>query len=180
MLHKEIRARVESHLEIDLNKRRENNKHNREHRYTIARAVYYQLCREFTPLSLKSIGETLDQNHATVLHAVRNIFPSLKFYKDHKYIEVYNDICDEIRPIKAKLKKEALEARSYLSLSEENAQLKLMLENALKELNDEDSYIQKYIMAKTQLNYLTSVIRKTKSLATAENFIEKLKHVKEV
>lgn len=179
MITKEIRARVENYLEIDLNRRGENNRHIRSPRYTMARAVYYQLCRKYTTLSLQSIGDTLDQDHATVLNSIKNIFPNLVFWKEKQYMEVYQDVCDEIEPIKARLKKEAKEARDYVALLDENAELKMLLDSALRELNNEDNYIQKYIMAKTQLGYLTSVITKKKSLATAEQFIQQLKEVKE-
>ena len=178
MITKEIRSRVENYLQIDLNRRSENNNHIREPRYTMARAVYYALCRKYTTLSYQQIGDTLEQNHATVLHAVKNIFPNLAVWKEKQYMEVYQDVCDEIEPIKARLKKEAQEARDYVALLDENAELKMLLDLALKELNNEDNYIQKYIMAKTQLGYLTSVITKKKSLATAEQFIEQLKEIK--
>lgn len=179
MITKEIRARVENYLEIDLNRRTQNNVHIREPRYTMARAVYYQLCRKYTTLSYQNIGDTLGQNHATVLNAINNIFPNLRLWKEKKYMEVYQDVCDEIEPIKARLKKEAKEARDYVALLDENAELKMMLDLALKELNNEDNYIQKYIAAKTQLGYITSVIKKTKSLAMAENFIADVEKLKE-
>lgn len=179
MITKEIRARVEEYLQVDLNKRNEKNKHVRETKYTLARAVYYQLCRRYSNLSYQDIANTLDQNHATVLHAVKNIFPSLESWKEKKYIEVYEDICEEMEPIKARLKKEAREARDYLAILDENLELKMMLDSALKELNDEDNYIQKYIMAKTQLGYLKSVIKNKRSLATARSFIEQLEQIKQ-
>jgi len=144
----------------------------------MARAVYYKLCKKYTTLSYQSIGDTLGQNHATVLNSINNIFPNLNLWKESQYMEVYQDVCDEMEPIKARLKKEAQEARDYVALLDENAELKMLLDLALKELNNEDNYIQKYIKAKTQLGYLTSVITKKKSLATAEQFIEQLKEIK--
>jgi len=178
MITKEIRSRVESYLQIDLNRRSETNIHIRSPRYTMARAVYYKLCKKYTTLSYQSIGDTLGQNHATVLNSINNIFPNLNLWKESQYMEVYQDVCDEMEPIKARLKKEAQEARDYVALLDENAELKMLLDLALKELNNEDNYIQKYIKAKTQLGYLTSVITKKKSLATAEQFIEQLKEIK--
>jgi hypothetical protein len=177
MLDKEIRIRVENYLEIDLNKRNENGSHSRKREYVYARALYYGLCRELTPLPLNKIGATLDQDHATVLHNIKNTYKNLFFWNEKKYIDVYKDIVNEMKPIKARLKKEKQEAMDYLRLLEENQSLRTLLDSALSELNNEENYIQKYIMAKTQLNYIKGVVKKKQSLSSVENFIKELEKI---
>jgi len=55
------------------------------------RAMYYNLCREYTLHSLEVIGKSVDKNHATVLHG-------LKLYRDwieqheERYIQSYERI----------------------------------------------------------------------------------------
>lgn len=179
MITKEIRMRVEEALQIDLNGRQANGKHIRKKDYVMGRALYYGLCYNVTPMSLQKIGDTLGQDHATVLYAIKNNFDTMEIRKEHRYIKVCEEIMNDVKPIQARLKREAKEARNYLSLLDDNAVLKTQLDQALRELNNEENYIQRYIMAKTQLNYLKSAITKTNSLATAKSFIESLENVKE-
>ena len=40
-----------------------------------ARSIYCKLAREHTGYTFKNIGESLGQNHATVIHSVKNVFP---------------------------------------------------------------------------------------------------------
>ena len=41
--------------------------------YVIARTIYYGLAKIYTDCSLKSIGEHIGRNHATVLHSLNNL-----------------------------------------------------------------------------------------------------------
>lgn len=93
----EIRNLVETELDVDIsNKRRERN-------LVYARAIYFKICRDRTYLSLQEIGDTLDLNHATVLHAVKNIFPSFKLYNP-EYLSLYKKIIstDEYVPMESR------------------------------------------------------------------------------
>jgi len=177
MITTEIRNRVEEYLNVDLNKRGVNGKHSRYRGDVIARSIYYGLCRELTPYSLEQIGRTLEQHHATVLHTINNNFNNLEIWKENNYIKVCEEIREEILPIKKKLKEEAREARDYIALLEENIDLKTQLDLALRELNNEESYIQKYIMAKTQLNYIKGAVKRRGSLKTVETFIDELERI---
>lgn len=177
MITKEIRNRVEEYLNVDLDKRGVNGNHSRYRGDVIARSIYYGLCRELTPYSLEQIGRTLGQDHATVLHSVKNNFDNLELWKENNYIKVCEDIRNEILPIRKKLKEEAREARDYIALLEENIELKNQLDLALRELNNEESYIQKYIMTKTQLNYIKGVVKRRGSLKTVETFIDELERI---
>ena len=55
------------------------------------RAMYYNLCREYTLHSLEAIGKSVGKNHATVLHGI-------KLYRDwidqheERYIQAYEKI----------------------------------------------------------------------------------------
>ena len=79
-----IRTYIESCLNIDISKR------TRKRNYVYARAVYFKLCREYTKLSLDDIGQTVDMDHASVVHAISKVFDAVVFYD--KFLEdLYND-----------------------------------------------------------------------------------------
>jgi predicted DNA-binding protein YlxM (UPF0122 family) len=68
-------------------------KNSRERHIVYGRAIYFRICKDRTNLSLQRIGETLNVHHATVLHALRNIFPSFEMYNP-KYMDIYNRIIE--------------------------------------------------------------------------------------
>jgi hypothetical protein len=179
MITKEIRNKVEEKLQVDLNLRSENGRHLRYRHYVYSRALYYALCRDLTPLSLSSIGETLGQDHATVLHCIEKIHKNLVLWNEKKYLDVYDEISEYIKPLKEKIKEDLKKEKDYFALMKENVELKCMLDKAIIELNNEDNYIQKYIMVKTQLGFLKSAITKTNSLVVAEEFIKEIENIKE-
>ena len=79
-----IRTYIESCLNIDISKR------TRKRNYVYARAVYFKLCREYTKLSLDDIGQTVDMDHASVVHAISKVFDAVVFHD--KFLEdIYND-----------------------------------------------------------------------------------------
>ena len=49
------------------------NDNTRQRDYIYARTMYYGLARKYTFYSLKVIGESVGRDHATVLHALRNL-----------------------------------------------------------------------------------------------------------
>jgi DNA-binding transcriptional MerR regulator len=55
---------------------------NRAYEVTMARWLYIKIARENTKYSLKSIGNVIDRDHATVLHGVRNIDFELSYNSD--------------------------------------------------------------------------------------------------
>ena len=65
-------------------------RNNRERRNVIYRHAFFVAARHFSNLSLKSIGNILDKDHATVLHACR-IHES-----NYSYDKVYRSIFDSI------------------------------------------------------------------------------------
>jgi hypothetical protein len=54
------------------------------------RAVYYKLCMDYTCNSLSVIGESVDINHATVIHGLK-IFKNLEFWKEDEYLDIYKE-----------------------------------------------------------------------------------------
>jgi hypothetical protein len=99
MLVRKIRAMVENLLLVDLEKINPvNNLLSRQREIVYARVVYYGLCRELTSLSLASIGNTLGQNHATVLHAT-NKYELLEIWNEHKYVDVVDKVRNELMPL---------------------------------------------------------------------------------
>ena len=62
-----IKEIVENYFEISISR------NTRKRQYVEARAIYFKLCREFTQLSLEQIGESVNRDHASVLHGVKSI-----------------------------------------------------------------------------------------------------------
>lgn len=99
----------------------------RERDYVYARAIYFYLCREYTPLTTKKIGESLGKDHATVLHAIKNVIPIIL-----RHEEALANVCLNFRD----------ENRSYIDIKKRKLDLildnkKLVIENELlkNELN---------------------------------------------
>ncbi|QDP58860.1 MAG: putative bacterial DnaA helix-turn-helix protein [Prokaryotic dsDNA virus sp.] len=63
----------------------------RKRKAVYARAIYFKLAREKTHLSLKQIGESLNKDHATVLHSINNIFEEIKKY-DSSHYSIYKEL----------------------------------------------------------------------------------------
>ena len=89
---KEIQAKVESYFGLKLNKKC------RRREYIYARMIYYKLVRNFHPdMSYQQIANTMNKNHATVLHALKE-FPNVcKF--DKEFSKDYNNLKEQLRII---------------------------------------------------------------------------------
>ena len=93
MKPEKIKNLVESELGIDITSK------SRKRELVYARAIYFKICKDRTNLSLKDIGKTMQLDHATVLHAITNIFPAFEMYNP-EYMDIYNRIikADEYIP----------------------------------------------------------------------------------
>lgn len=114
-----IRKEVEQATMQDLSSRR------RQRELVYARAIYFKLCKEKTSSTLKRIAGTLGVNHATVLHAINNVFPLIK--KDEPYLyEVYSRIknSDDLKYIKENYNALRKEHESLINKYERLIQLK--------------------------------------------------------
>lgn len=82
----------------------------REQAISDARAIYCKLAREHTNFSFKAIGESIGRNHATVIHAVKNVFPTSVFNNRsckrayNKYNNIVEGVTDEDVNLIAELK----------------------------------------------------------------------------
>ena len=63
-----LRTICEKEMKCKLSERR------RRHEDVICRAIYYKVCRDLMPYSLKEIGASVGRDHATVLHSLNTIF----------------------------------------------------------------------------------------------------------
>lgn len=81
--------------------------------YVQARAVYYYLAREFTDNSLKTIGEIVGKDHATVLYFLSEIAYMRKFDSNfnENFYELYEITKDLQRVNKVELTLEQLVTR---------------------------------------------------------------------
>lgn len=50
-----------------------------------ARAVYYRLAYDTGRYTLKNISKSLNRNHATVIHGLKNVFPYMEKYNPRIY-----------------------------------------------------------------------------------------------
>ena len=117
----------------------------RERAINDARSIYCKLAREHTGYTFKHIGESLGQNHATVIHAVKNVFPQAvasnesckraynKFNNiangiSEKEVNLINDLKLEIITLKTEIK-EAAERQFTIN------------EQLSRELNSEDKKV---------------------------------------
>jgi len=80
MTLQDIKKEVEGMIEFKLSEPR------RKRGHVYARSVYFKLSRELCPLeSLSSIGISVNKDHASVLHGINNVFPSLEAYEEAFY-----------------------------------------------------------------------------------------------
>jgi len=100
-----IKEIVETETGIELNNK------SRRTELVYTRAMYYNLCREYTLHSLEVIGKSVDKNHATVLHG-------LKLYRDwieqheERYIQAYERI-DKLVSIEFKKENQKFKGRDF-------------------------------------------------------------------
>ena len=78
---------VERHTQVKLNKL------TREFDYVFARACYYYLCRNFGEMSFAKIAKSVNKNHATVMHSLKELPYIIKH--DSVKSKIYNKIVKE-------------------------------------------------------------------------------------
>ena len=102
-----IKELVEDYYGLDLNIK------SRKKIYVQARAIYYYIAREFTGNSLKSIGEIVGKDHATVLYFLSEITYMRKFDSNfnENFYELYEIAKDLQRVNKVELTLEQLVTR---------------------------------------------------------------------
>ena len=64
--------------------------------HVVARAVFFEIAyNKYRFGTLKSIGEYVNRDHATVLHGIKKIFPQIKIYYPRQY-DIYKYIIREL------------------------------------------------------------------------------------
>lgn len=115
----EIKKYIESSLKIKLKYK------TRQRKYVYARALYFKLSKEYTKYNLTEIGGSMNVNHATVVHAIKNVFPMVLQY-DETLRNIYEDYKFENKYKNTNIKD------NYLRLMKENVGLRTELkENSL-------------------------------------------------
>ena len=87
MTAQSVREDIEQSVGFSLNKR------SRKRELVEARSVYYKVCRDKLFMGYQEIADSLEKNHATVLHSVKNVFPQLKHW-NYNYYQLYLDLTD--------------------------------------------------------------------------------------
>ena len=100
-----IKNYVNVYLQIDITKE------SRKRPVVYGRAIYYQLCRNFTTHSLSQIGSVVNKDHASVLHGLKT-FKNFKEWNENLLLQIYHQI-------RIALKSEFLFAKPYLYKNDE-------------------------------------------------------------
>jgi chromosomal replication initiation ATPase DnaA len=122
--HKLIKKRINDFFDIDINEP------TRIEKYVEARMIYYWLCYYFTNMNLSRIAKTVNKNHATVLHGIKN-FPIFmetdKEFKE-KFLAIYETLKNDVQKKTEQMSLQELTFR-YNQLLMENGKLKETIKN---------------------------------------------------
>lgn len=132
MITSELKRIIKDETNIDLE-----NEHTlicRDRDFVEARAMYYNLLRQYTNMTYTKIGKTVNKNHASVLHACNSFEYWLK--QDEGLLNVYTKIKEQFRKYlgyeKADKKLEynlEILLENYLELKRQYEQLKDKYQN---------------------------------------------------
>lgn len=114
-----IKEIVESYFELSISR------NTRKRQYVEARAIYFKLCREFTQLSLEQIGESVNRDHASVLHGVRSI---------NTWVEVDKRMNNSMHILRNKIINYQIEKDETVELNESIVLKYIQLKEQVKEL----------------------------------------------
>lgn len=86
-----IKNLVESEFNLQLKRK------TRRREYIEARAMYYMLLREKGRMTVSAISKTLDKNHATILHALKNLHNWMTY--DTNIKSIYDSLEEKVNKI---------------------------------------------------------------------------------
>ena len=114
----------------------------RERTIVDARKVYSKILRD-EGISLESIGKSINKNHATVIHYVKDLHSILSYDKElrDKYVACKNVFIKERKPISQQIKKDA---DVYVTVIRLTNELQEAISNKNKILNKFVDYIEEY------------------------------------
>ena len=122
--HNLIKKRINDFFGIDIDEP------TRIQKYVEARMIYYWLCFYFTNMNLSRIAKTVNKNHATVLHGIKN-FPIFmetdKEFKE-KFLAIYETLKEDVQKKTEQMSLQELTFR-YNQLLMENGKLKETIKN---------------------------------------------------
>lgn len=122
--YKLIKRRINDYFDIDIDKP------TRIEKYVEARMIYYWLCYYFTNMNLSKIAKTVNKNHATVLHGIKNFPIFMETDKDfkEKFLAIYDTLKEEVQKKTEQMSLQELTFR-YNQLLMENGKLKQTIKN---------------------------------------------------
>jgi len=140
---------VEKHTNLELSTP------TRQFNYVFARSCYYYLCRKFGLMSFAKISATVNKNHATVMHSLKELPYIIKH--DRVCNSIFQKIVSEVRkdyfiPKTKKTLDQLVTNHNYYLL--ENGNLKNIvkkLESKVKRLTNKNKEMKRiiYVMADT-------------------------------
>ena len=145
-----IKEIVENYFELSISR------NTRKRQYVEARAIYFKLCREFTQLSLEQIGESVNRDHASVLHGVRSI---------NTWVQVDKRMNNSMRILKNKIINYQIEKDETVELNESIVLKYIQLKEQVKELEVMNKTLS------TELNEITEKHNKREKMYIKYGFI---------
>ena len=101
----------------------------RKRNFVEARAMYYKLLRDVLNMTLQAIGDTVNKDHATIIHSLNSVNDWMKY--DRKLADRYKNILYAI---------DKIDETDFNSLRYENIMLNLKIDELTKRLSSNRLY----------------------------------------
>jgi len=101
----------------------------RKRNFVEARAMYYKLLRDVLNMTLQAIGDTVNKDHATIIHSLNSVDDWMKY--DRKLADRYKNILYAI---------DKIDETDFNSLRYENIMLNLKIDELTKRLSSNRLY----------------------------------------
>jgi hypothetical protein len=101
----------------------------RKRNFVEARAMYYKLLRDISNMTLQAIGDTVNKDHATILHSLNSVDDWMRY--DRKLADRYKNILYAI---------DKIDETDFNSLRYENIMLNLKIDELTKRLSSNRLY----------------------------------------
>ena len=150
-----IKELVEDYYKIEITK------NVRKRVYVEARAIYYKLLRDNTRCSLEEIGKTMNRDHSTVLHFLKQI---------NNWIEYDKDLRRDYEILKERLLTAAQLNPKGFKLSDN---LENFWEVEYKNLNEKyEKILFEYNCLSNRLNEYTIIVEENKQLRIQNGYLK--------
>jgi len=151
MTNKLIKNLVEDYYKLKIDSK------TRQRKYVEARAIYYKLLRENSRMSLQAIGKTMNRDHATALHSIRQIKDWLEYDKQLRQdFNIINDRLQKVIEVNPDIQVESIEGFyeiEYKKLESKHTYIvnKSIAEALVEEAKKYDTLLTKYKFIKSRL-----------------------------